>query len=731
MKDRRYINIRVMFSVFCGLMVGILFPFLFFKNICSLGLLIAISIAVVIVAIGCFIYAEITHKYNIKTEFRQEVSLLIKGASIGFVLAFVVGIFNSFSPYLSMFSLKDYGSTPVTVNGIVSDYVAEESTYKKFILTDCIIDTGYKTNKISYKIVVYTTKLTNVELGDRVVFTSEIEKYSFFKDSDYSKLIQNIGYHAFVSSGQISLINGRPTLKDTIKDLTKDILDSNLNEDNANISYAILFGEKQGLSDNLSEMFSFAGISHILAVSGLHIGVLVSFLYFILRKLRINEYVRFILLGCILLFYSYLCSFTPSVCRASIMAMLVALCDILLVEYDGLASLSIAGIIILLFNPLSLFSISFQLSFLCLFAIISLAPTLTDLLTKIKLPKFLASSLAISVATNLAILPVCLNSFTKVSLLGIFSNILILPIFSINYVLLFLVVVLSLCFNSLGVLLFLPELFLQVIKTVANYISSIDFGIFKVFNITYWALFLIIVTSLIIHFLMIHKYVKGGIFLVLLIVIISLFVNSSTPTKYSNDNMLFSLNYDSNICYYVKDNKVTLIGSEIENNLLLNKMKKFRLNKIDSIIAYDLELNNLNNLIKIAEEYDVNIIYLPNKYDYPELSSKFKNVEFFDDKITTPNLNFTAINYEEQIIGVMLNIDSLGELLIPEVKPTKAEAKYLCEYYTDVDFVYINNDYTNIDLTKFNAEIISNEKSIEEYIELENIETYILNGEAL
>ena len=110
----------------------------------------------------------------------------------------------------------------------------------------------------------------------------------------------------------------------------------------------MLFGGKQGLSDELKDMFSYSGISHILAVSGLHIGVLVSLIYYCLKKIKLNKFVKLILLATVLIFYSYLCDFTPSVCRASIMAVILCLCDLYKIQYDALSSLSIAGIIILL-----------------------------------------------------------------------------------------------------------------------------------------------------------------------------------------------------------------------------------------------------------------------------------------------------------------------------------------------------------------------------------------------
>lgn len=728
MLKKRIINIRVMFVIFCGLMVGILFPYVLIKNISSYPWLIVLGILLTIVSIGLYIYAHLTHKYNLKIKYREDVSIYIKYACIGFLLAFITGMLIICQPLCNMAGLVDYGNSEVTVSGIVSDYVLDKSTYNKFIISDCSIDSGDSIISSDYKVCVYASNFVNVELGDRITFKETIDRFEFYQDGGFGQLIQGIGYKTFISGDTFIISDGEASLKDSIKSNTKDVLDSYLNEDNSNISYAILFGEKQGLNEGLKDMFSYAGISHILAVSGLHIGVLFAFIYFILKKLKINRFVRLLMLSVIFLFYCYLCSFTPSVCRASIMAMLLALCNTIHWEYDILSSMSIAGIIILLFNPLALFTISFQLSFLCIFAIIALAPTLIRLLKKIKAPDFLASTLAISIATNLVIVPVCMNVFTKVSLLGIITNVFVLPVFSVVYVTLFFIVLISLVWSGFGILLFVPNLFLHIIKTIANYVSCIPFGIFRVFQTSYWVLLIVIVTVLILHFLMIRRFIKGSVVLLLLMSIIIILFANSIPNRYYGDNLLFYLKYKSNVCYYVKDYNVTMIGSDIEYDLVMSEMKKNKLKTINTIIAYDFQLNDIDNLLKIIDEYNVENIYLPSNFGYKSIENKFRSVKYFNKNVIIGNLKFNSIVYKNQVIGVTLNLDDIGTILIPEIKPTKLEANYLMENYANIDYIYINSDNINIDVSSLvDVKVICNEQSISADIELAKVEKFILN----
>lgn len=725
MTNKRIVNIRITFVAFIGLMLGILFGFNWYLQTIQTAIAIVLLIGVILLCVAVIIYARKTKAYNEKLEYRKNISKILLVSSIAFFVTFILGTISIIFPVSKATNIRDFYGT-VKVGGVVCDNVITSDTSTKFIIKNAVVDTGEEQVKVDYKIVVYTTKNFVVSLGDYIEFESELESYHL-NTSKSSSIFQGVGYSCYVGVDKFEVEAGKQSFKDIIKNSTYQNLISNLNYDNANISYAILFGDKQGLSQDLSDMFSYAGISHILAVSGLHIGVLVSAIMFILKKIKMNKFVRLGILSAILIFYSYLCSFTPSVCRASIMAIVLSLCDIYLIEYDSLSSLSIAGLIILTFNPFALFTVSFQLSFLCIFAIISLAPTLSKMLEKIKLPKVLASSLALSIATNLAILPVGFNNFAKVSLLGIITNIFVLPIFSITYVLLFGVAFLSLILPFMGFLLKVPELFLHIIKTIADYVSNIKFGIFKIFYVSFWTLTLILIISIILHFFMIKKYIKFGLSFVLTALLITLFVMSSIPNNYSNENLIFVQNYKGNVCYYVEDNVVTLIGSNIKNNRVVTDLKHLNIKNIDNIIAYDLQLNALNNLVEICNDNNVKNVYVPSDFNYSELSKRVPNINIFELNVEVGSLRLETIHYDGYIIAVYLKTN-LGTVLIPEIKPNKKEAQYLMEKFSEVDILYLNNTETNLGIYNIgHKRLICNKSDEPDVISLDKISFYILN----
>lgn len=690
MKDKRIVNFRVIFFAFVGLMMGIIFSRLFLYNSISLIKSLIIIFSTLFLFLLGIVYALKMHKRNIKTVYRKDVSPMMTFSIFSLIIMFIVGVCFCISPLIKIANLPEY-KEKVEVTGVVSDYVADNTTYKKFILDKCKIVDDKKNIDVDFKICIYTTQFADIQLGNEIYFIGNLEKFRYNDEQDFSKLIQNIGYSAYINFSDITISEGKKEVKDIVKNNVYEVLHDNLNYDNANISYGILFGEKQGINQEITNMFSYSGISHILAVSGLHVGVLVGILQFLLSKIKKGKYLKLIFLSLILLFYAYLCSFTPSVCRASIMAVISMLCSIMGEEYDILSSLSLAGIIILLFSPLSLFSLSFQLSFLCVFSIIAFAPTIKRLFKKIKLPEFLAAGFAISMATNIVLLPLCANIFTRVSLLGVIVNIFVLPLFSIVYVLLFVLTFLSIIVNLLGVILVVPNMFLHLIKVIADFSSSVSFGIFKLFNMGYLILFLTICFCLILHFLMIKFKFKSFVLLGVLISVVILGINTNIEKSYYGEHLLVNYQRDTNVVFYIDNNNCTLIGSMISKYNIDKFMKENRLRKIDNLITYDLTINNLEEIKLICEDYGVGKIYIPMLYENNEISKYFGNVEYYE-KLTIGRINFENITYLNKVIGINIETESLGNFVLPAVDINKSEGVYLTNNFGDVDYWVVSED---------------------------------------
>jgi competence protein ComEC len=198
---------------------------------------------------------------------------------------------------------------------------------------------------------------------------------------------------------------------------------------------AILLGEKYTLDKGIKDDFANSGLSHILAVSGLHTGVialiLLTILSVILRRRNLSRIVTIF----VLVYYVLLSHSAPSVQRAVIMINLLLIAKIIQRKGDSVNILFAAGFIILLINPQQIFSIGFQFSFLSVFAILVVYPIFAKILYRLQekwRPLYwLLNLMAISFVVQLLLAPLTVHYFHKVAFGGILANVVAIPLISI------------------------------------------------------------------------------------------------------------------------------------------------------------------------------------------------------------------------------------------------------------------------------------------------------------
>ena len=143
---------------------------------------------------------------------------------------------------------------------------------------------------------------------------------------------------------------------------------------------ALLLGDKSGLTDSVRRDFSRSGVSHLLAISGLHMTLIFGMLEGLLRLLRMRKQVRALLLGSAALGYLMLLGFPPSATRAVIMLGAVYLSALMRTRADPLTSLGLAGTVILTVTPYAVADAGFWMSFLATLGIVTLLPVVNGLL---------------------------------------------------------------------------------------------------------------------------------------------------------------------------------------------------------------------------------------------------------------------------------------------------------------------------------------------------------------
>ena len=234
--------------------------------------------------------------------------------------------------------------------------------------------------------------------------------------------------------------------------------------DAGGLSYAMLLGQTGKLTDDVVTGYRSAGIAHLLAVSGLHVGLLVGAVLLLLRLCRCPARWRWLPTLVVWLPYAWLCGWSPSVLRAGTMALTLLVAKSLGRRYDPPSAWAGAALLLLLIKPLWLFDVSFLLSFAAYFGIIVLLPYfrrgfdrlagLPKLSFLDKVPSFLREALVINLAVTLSVTPLSVYFFGGISWLTIPFNLVFVPLMSLVYTVLFWGTLLGLVWSGLSVVLY-------------------------------------------------------------------------------------------------------------------------------------------------------------------------------------------------------------------------------------------------------------------------------------
>lgn len=190
---------------------------------------------------------------------------------------------------------------------------------------------------------------------------------------------------------------------------------------------AMVFGDKTYLTTDDREMYSRTGVSHILALSGLHIGIVYAFLTFFLTF--IPKVPRFAAIQAAVWFYVIFAGMSPSLLRAALMITVYSAGTLMHRDKLSLNSLSLAGTVSVLFSPQIIFDLCFQLSFMSVFSIILFYRPLESMLpSRPPLLRKMMQMTAVSVAAYTGTLPIILYNFGSMSYCFILTNLVVIPL---------------------------------------------------------------------------------------------------------------------------------------------------------------------------------------------------------------------------------------------------------------------------------------------------------------
>lgn len=277
---------------------------------------------------------------------------------------------------------------------------------------------------------------------------------------DYGRYLRRKGVcgSAYVASGHWKLVGHSSSLsvmdrlekvREGLKERYREL---GFQGDELALLTALTVGEKEDLSEEIREVYSVSGASHVLAISGLHIGLLYSILWMFFTPWRRNRKLKvvsvLIIIG-VLWIFAALTGFPVSVVRSVIMFSLIGISSLLQEKPHTLNTLATAAFMMLLFRPLWLFEIGFQMSFAAVASIVLLHPKLSSLWNVRHWSlRWFRDMLSVSIAAQIGVAPIIAFYFHRFSVYFLLTNIWVIPMVSVvMYVAVFMLVLLP--FSSL------------------------------------------------------------------------------------------------------------------------------------------------------------------------------------------------------------------------------------------------------------------------------------------
>lgn len=380
---------------------------------------------------------------------------------------------------------------------VIDDILKSNSYYDNYIAKVVTVNGRPSQGKIKLNIQKDSTK-NKFEVDDKIMVFEEfktinkpLNPYQFNYKNYLAK--QQVHHQMTVyDNSVISLKNNKTTLRGlahAFRQKINDVLIKNgFKGDELAIINALLLGQRQEISKEIIESYQNAGAIHILAVSGLHVGIillLLNFLFKPLEKLKKGKTIKLIFVVLFLWAFAFIAGLSASVIRAVTMFTAVAFALATKKEINTYKTLLISIFFLLLFNPYYLFEVGFQLSYLAVFFIVWVQPQLYNLWQpKLKIIDYPWQLFTVSVAAQLGVLPLSLYYFHQFPGLFFVANLLIIPFLGLILGLGILIITLSLIDILPNFLASFYEYIIYLLNTTVGWIGKQESFLFQNISFT-------------------------------------------------------------------------------------------------------------------------------------------------------------------------------------------------------------------------------------------------------
>ena len=340
-----------------------------------------------------------------------------------------------FSEELPAAEKAEYGGGVIRISGVV-EKVSEGTYSKRLMLKKCCINGRRLVNNIVLEISDNTSYGWSARRGDHVEANVELEASQGMLpvpaaaanpgQFDLRQYYKSLGYLYYIENPEvISVAGGKNRIVyrlDSLKTSLKAVYRKCCTATDAGVYAAMVTGDRSDMDSTISELFSAAGIGHILAISGLHISLIGMGLYKLLRRIGFLCPMSAIISGIFVVLFGVMTGNSVSATRAIVMFVCAVNAQVLGRRYDILSAVSLSAIILILKNPYVIANSGFLLSFMAIAGV----AVVTDGFS-VKWLKWLTGPAAIQLAT----FPIILWFYYEVPVYSVFLNLLVVPLMSL------------------------------------------------------------------------------------------------------------------------------------------------------------------------------------------------------------------------------------------------------------------------------------------------------------
>ena len=515
---------------------------------------------------------------------------------------------------------------------------------------------------------------------------------------DYKKYLNSKNIVAQISSYNVKLVDVKKSnmffkVIYNFKDRVSDRIDSIMPERESNLFKSMLYGDDKFLDEDIKEDFEKSGLSHLLAVSGSNLAMIMMIILYISKKMNKNISVIFvILIGYILCAF---CSFEMSILRASIFLVISTSFKNKEKSLNTYFKIFLSFLCIVIYNPYSVFNIGMIMSYLAVISIVMFQSKILsffDIRLKtilgikyVKPKKFkkviynilytIILSLSFTLSVQILLFPVQIYFFNSFNLISFLSNLVISYIDNIFAIIGYTTILLSFIPYISNILLNTTYILLRVIIYISKFCASLDIlnislATPNIFSLIIYYICILLLNNKKYVILYVKKSLRKTVYVCIkifyLLSIIYIFT-SYIYLNYFNNYVIFFYVEQGNMAliHYNNVNVIFDIGSTKENlasNIITNYLKKKNISKIDAVVLSHFHADHINGInqklldeVKIEkviyarpkekqEEYD-NLMSCINKNNISKLEvTKGDNIQIGD-----MNIYFVSPDVDEKI----------------------------------------------------------------------------------